>query len=111
MVVSQCVSTLKKPHNPPAELISGVTLGSSVSSGNVMGELTSKLPDTGCCIMGLLTMPGEKRSQQHTHISWSNLLLRNKHCSGRVEWYRASVGHWRNWASVASEGCAQRGHG
>lgn len=47
-----------KPHIPPAGGLSGVILGSSWSSGKVMGEVTSSPPDiTGCCIIGLVTTP------------------------------------------------------
>lgn len=51
--------TLKKPQMPPPVLVSAATLGSSCSSGNVMGEPTSSPPVmAGCCTRGLDTTPG-----------------------------------------------------
>lgn len=51
-------STLKKPQMPPPLLVSPDTLGSSCSSGNVIGDPVSNPPlMTDCWSMGLDTTP------------------------------------------------------
>lgn len=51
--------TLKNPQMPPPVLMSADTLGSSCSSGKVMGDPVSIPPDmAGCWTMGLDTTPG-----------------------------------------------------